>query len=41
VKDAKKTWKKMDHIWAQLERLAQDREDWRKLVSGLCPDEGR
>jgi hypothetical protein len=32
VKDAK-----TDHIWAQLKRLAQDREGWRKLIDSLCP----
>jgi hypothetical protein len=32
--------KKMDHTWAQLDRLAQYRENWRKLVCGLCPREG-
>jgi hypothetical protein len=25
--------------WAQLESLAHNREDWRKLVGGLCSGE--
>jgi hypothetical protein len=33
--------KKTDHTWAQMMRLAQDREGLRKLVGGLCPGEGR
>jgi hypothetical protein len=34
-KDAKKTGR----IWAQLGRLAQDREGWGNLIDGLCPGE--
>ena len=32
--------KKMGHTWGRLERLAQDRDGWRDLVSGLCPRRG-
>ena len=32
--------KKMGYTWGQLERLAQDRDGWRKLVGGLCPSGG-
>ena len=31
----------MGRTWEQLERLAQDRKEWRILVGGLCPTEGR
>ncbi|KAH3843520.1 hypothetical protein DPMN_117039 [Dreissena polymorpha] len=27
----------MGKKWGQLERLAQNRDAWRKLVGGLCP----
>uniref|UniRef100_A0AAV2JEM2 Ig-like domain-containing protein n=1 Tax=Knipowitschia caucasica TaxID=637954 RepID=A0AAV2JEM2_KNICA len=29
--------KQMGKTWGQLERLAQNRDAWRKLVGGLCP----
>ena len=29
--------KQMGQTWGQLERLAQNRDAWRKLVGGLCP----
>uniref|UniRef100_A0AAV2J1Z3 Reverse transcriptase domain-containing protein n=1 Tax=Knipowitschia caucasica TaxID=637954 RepID=A0AAV2J1Z3_KNICA len=29
--------KQMEKTWGQLERLAQNRDAWRKLVGGLCP----
>ena len=29
--------KHMGQTWGQLERLAQNRDAWRKLVGGLCP----
>ena len=32
VKDIKRT----GHIWIQLERIAQERGDWRVIIGGLC-----
>ncbi|XDV19490.1 hypothetical protein PO909_024955 [Leuciscus waleckii] len=32
--------KRSGHTWGQLENLAQDRDDWRALVRGLCPKLG-
>jgi hypothetical protein len=32
--------KRMGQTWKQLERRAQNREDWRTLVGGLCPRRG-
>jgi len=32
--------KRSGHTWGQLEKLAQDRDDWRALVRGLCPKLG-
>ena len=32
VKDIKRT----GHIWIQLERIAQERGDWRVFIGGLC-----
>ena len=33
--------KRTGHSWGQLERLAQDRDGWRALVGGLCPERGK
>ena len=32
--------KRTGHSWGQLERLARDRDGWRALVGGLCPERG-
>ena len=40
-RDLESDVQKMGRTWDQLERLAQDRDDWRTLVGGLCPMEGR
>ena len=45
----KNTWRReleadmqnMGYTWKQLERKAQDREEWKVLVDGLCPRRGR
>jgi hypothetical protein len=39
--DLEKDAKKKHCTQAQLERLAQNRDGWRKLVSDLCPAEGQ
>jgi hypothetical protein len=39
-RDLENDTKKTGHTWARLERLAKDREGWRKLVGGLSPEEG-
>ena len=39
-RDLEAEMKKIGHSWGQLERLAQDRDDWRALVGGLCPERG-
>jgi hypothetical protein len=31
---------RMGHTWSGLEKMAKDREEWRNLVSGLCPRRG-
>ena len=28
------------YTWGELQRLAQDRDDWRVLIGGLCPRRG-
>ena len=25
------------YMWGELQQLAQDRDDWRVLIGGLCP----
>ena len=40
-RDLESDVKKIGRTWDQLERLAQDRDNWRTLVGGLCPAEGR
>ena len=40
-RDLESDVQKMDRMWEQFERLAQDRNDWRIFVGGLCPAEGR
>ena len=39
-RDLEADTKRMGHSWGQLESLAQDRDAWRTLVSGLCPTRG-
>ena len=35
-RELEKDVKRTEHTWKQLERIAQDRGDWRVIVGGLC-----
>ena len=35
-RELEKDIKRAEHTWEQLERIAQDRGDWRVIVGGLC-----
>ena len=35
-RELEKNIKRTRHTWKQLERIAQDRGDWRVIVGGLC-----
>jgi len=34
--ELEKEIKRTGHTWKQLERIAQDRGDWRVVIGGLC-----
>jgi len=35
-RELEKDIKRTGHTWKQLERIAQDRGDWRVVIGGLC-----
>ena len=33
----RRTRRRNSYMWGELQQLAQDRDDWRVLIGGLCP----
>jgi len=39
-RDLEADMRRNGYTWGELQRLAQDRDDWRVLIGGLCPRRG-